>query len=282
MKPNALSLALGLALIASPVAVFAQDANASASDGSQQTTDDSANAPAADDQAAPATDSQDASADAAPATQDDAAAEEEPASNLTWNLSVTSDYVFRGISQSNRKPALQGGLDYAFGDSGFYVGTWGSNIDFQDADGPDIEIDTYVGWNHDLSDDWNLDLMATRYNYFGARDVYGDIDYNEFIGKIAYHDMYTFEVGYANDYANSGYSSLYYNLSGSWDVGNDFSLSAGVGHTDFSDGVEGYNDWNIGLTRQFGPVEASLNYYDTNVSGPRLSDSLVLSFKIGG
>lgn len=281
MKPNALGLALGLALLASPVAVFAQDANASApapaqtsDDATAPAADDSAAAPAADEQAAPAADDQ-AAADAAPA-------EEAPASNLTWNLSVTSDYVFRGISQSNRKPALQGGLDYAFGDSGFYVGTWGSNIDFQDSDGPDIEIDTYAGWNHDLSDDWNLDLMVTRYNYFGARDVYGNVDYNEFIGKVAYHDMYTFTVGYANDYANSGYSSLYYNLSGNWDVGNDFTLNAGVGHTDFSDGVEGYNDWNIGLSRQFGPVEAALNYYDTNVSGPRLSDSLVLSFKIGG
>ena len=279
MKPNALSLALGLALIASPVAVFAQDANASGTDNSQQTTDDQA-APAADDQAAPAADGQDANA--APAAQD-AAAEEEPASNLTWNLSVTSDYVFRGISQSNRKPALQGGLDYAFGDSGFYVGTWGSNIDFQDPDGPDIEIDTYAGWNHNLSDDWNLDLMVTRYNYFGARDAYGDVDYNEFIGKVGYHDMVTFEVGYANDYANLGYSSLYYNLSGNWAVGSSgTTLNAGVGHTDFSDGVEGYNDWNVGLSRQFGPVEVSLNYFDTNVSGPRLSDSLVLSLKIGG
>ena len=56
--------------------------------------------------------------------------------NFSWNLGVTSDYVFRGITQTDFDPALQGGLDYAFGDSGWYVGAWASNVDFADPDGP--------------------------------------------------------------------------------------------------------------------------------------------------
>lgn len=248
MRLNKLTLALSLALFALPMAAMAQDAS----------TEESA-----------------------PAT-DEAPAAEESGSNLTWNLSVTSDYVFRGVTQTDFDPALQGGLDYAFGDSGFYVGLWGSNVDFVDPDGPDIEIDTYVGWSHDLSDDWNLDLMLTRYNYFGARDAYGDIDYNEFVGKVTYHDMLTFTVAYANDYANLDYSSTYFNLGGNWDIGHDFTLNAGVGHTDFSDDNGSYNDWNIGVSRQFGPINAALNYYDTDIDGPRVSDSVVLSFSIDG
>ena len=195
---------------------------------------------------------------------------------------MTSDYVFRGISQNNRKPAVQGGFDYSFGDSGFYVGTWGSNIDFQDRNGPDVEVDFYAGFNHDFSDQWNGDISVIRYTYYGARNVYGSVDYNEFIGKLAWNKMLTFTVGYANDYANLSYSSLYTGLDGSWDVGNGFTFSAGVGHTNFSDNNGSYNDWLLGISREFGPVTATLNYFDTNTSGPRLSDSLVLTLKIGG
>ena len=57
------------------------------------------------------------------------AQEAEAESNFSWNAGVVSDYVFRGVSQSNREIALQGGLDYAFGDSGAYVGTWGATVD---------------------------------------------------------------------------------------------------------------------------------------------------------
>lgn len=245
MKLKKLSLALSLSLLASPMLAWAQDAEQAAGD-------------------------------------EPAAAEEEESSNLSWNLSLTSDYVFRGITQNDFQPALQGGLDYAFGDTGLYVGVWASNVDFADPDGPDMEFDTYIGWNHDFNDDWNLDLSLVRYNYIGERDAYGSIDYNEIIGKLTYAEMLTFTIGYANDYSNADYSSLYYGLTGAWDVGNEFSINAGVGHSDFSDGVDGYTDYNIGVSRQFGPVNAALNFYDTDIDGPRVSDRVVLSFTIEG
>ncbi len=105
-------------------------------------------------------------------------AQEAEESNFSWNAGVVSDYVFRGVSQSNRDVAFQGGLDYAFGDSGFYAGAWGSNVDFQAFDGPSIELDAYVGYNTDLGDNFNLDVMLTRYTYHGAESTYGNIDYN--------------------------------------------------------------------------------------------------------
>lgn len=244
MNLKKLTLALSLALFALPLAASAQD-------------------------------------EAAPAGEE-AATEEESGSNWSWNLSATSDYVFRGITQTDFDPALQGGVDYSFGDSGWYVGAWASNIDFADVDGPDLELDTYIGYNTDLSDSWNLDLMLVRYSYLGERDVYGSIDYNELVGKLTWNEMITFTLGYANDYSNADYSSLYYNLSGSWEVGNEFSINAGIGHSDFSDGVDGYTDYNIGISRQFGPVNAALNYYDTDISGPRVSDSVVFTLSIEG
>jgi len=234
MRPNTLALALVLALSSLPMAALAQE--------SGDTTDPAQEAPATE----------------APA------ADEEAESPVTWSLALTSDYVFRGITQTDYDPALQAGLTYSW-DSGVYVGAWTSNVDFQDDDGPSIEFDTYVGWSHDFSDDWNLDLSLVHYSYFGEHEVYGNIDYAEGIGKLTWNEMLTFTLAYAPDYSNSDYSSLYANIGGSWELGNDFSLNAGIGHTNFSDDVDGYTDWNIGVSRPFGPVTLALNYYDTDI-----------------
>ncbi|KFN41432.1 TorF family putative porin [Arenimonas oryziterrae] len=249
MSLKKLNLALTLALLALPMSVMAQE----------ETTE--------------------ATQEEAPSS--DAAADTATESNLTWNLALTSDYVFRGVSQTNKDGALQGGLDYAFGDSGFYAGVWGSNVDFADRDGPDIEVDGYIGYATDLSDDWNLDVSVTRYSYYGARDVYGDIDYNELIGKLAYSEMLTFTLGYTNDYANSGEASTFVGVDGSWDIGSGWKFDAGIGHTN-TDNTDNYTNWNVGVNRDFGPVNAALGYYDTDIDDPRVSDAFVLTLSIGG
>lgn len=223
--------------------------------------------------------------DAAPA---DAPAAEAPASNLSWNFSLTSDYVFRGITQTDFKPAAQGGLDYSFGDSGWAIGAWGSNVDFGTGS-PDIEVDTYIGWSHALSDKWNFNILLDRYNYLGESQSFGNIDFNELIGKVTYNDMITFTAAYSDNWAQGGYSETYFNVSGHWSVGNDCKINAGVGRSNFSDNVGSYTDWNLGISHQFGPVNAALNYYDTNgdfvdslYGNHKASDSIVLSFAFGG
>lgn len=253
MPLNKLALALAFTLSALPLSALAQEATTGTADPAQTT----------------------GTVDPAPA----AAAEATPA--LTWNLSLTSDYVFRGVSQTNRKPALQAGLNYAFGDSGFYAGLWGSNVDFNNSDGPNIELDTFVGWGKDVSPDWNVDLSIVHYGYFGDSNGYGSIAYNEFIGKATWNKMITGTFAYANDYANLGYSSSYVNLSGSWEIGNGFSVNAGAGHSKFGGGNGSLNDWTVGVSRQFGPVNAALGYFDTNTNGPRLSDAVVLTLAFG-
>ncbi|HNV85093.1 MAG TPA: TorF family putative porin [Arenimonas sp.] len=244
---NKLSLALAAALFALPTFAFAQDAE----------------------EAAPA-------AEEAPAEEK---AADESESNLSFNAALVSDYVFRGISQNNFEPALQAGADYSFGDSGFYVGAWGSNIDFGPADGSDVEVDFYLGYNVDLNDDWNLDLNVTRYNYFGGNPGV-DGDYSELIGVVTYGEQYSLTVGYTNNYVNADVNQLYVGLGGTWEVGNAVNLTAGVGHSDFEGGFN-YTDWTLGVNRDFGPVNIGLNYYDTDISG-KTSDQLVLAFSIGG
>ncbi len=204
---------------------------------------------------------------------------EEAESNFSWNAGVFSDYVFRGVSQTGKDVAFQGGVDYSFGDSGFYVGAWGSNIDFGAQAAPDIEIDAYVGYNTDIGEKVNFDVMLTRYTYHGANSGYGNIDYNELITKIALKDVATLTLAYANDYSNIDEKVFYANLGHSWDLGKEYTLNAGFGRT-FADFGE-YNDWNVGVSKAFGPLEVGLNYYDTNLPF-NASDSVVLSVKIGG
>lgn len=205
-------------------------------------------------------------------------AQEAEESNFSWNAGVVSDYVFRGVSQSNREIAFQGGLDYAFGDSGFYVGVWGSNVDFGYPAAADFELDGYAGFNTDFGDKFNFDIMLTRYTYHGD-DNDGNIDYNELITKLALKDVATLTVGYTDNYSNTDEKVTYVNLGHDWDLGNDYSLNAAFGRT-FSD-VGDYNDWNVGVSKTVGSVEFGLNYFDTNLPF-RVSDSVVLSIKIGG
>ena len=94
--------------------------------------------------------------------------------------------------------------------------------------------------------------------------------------------MVTFTVAYADDYSNLDFSSLYYNLAGELGTRQRVRLNAGIGYTDFADDNGSYNDWNIGISRQFGPVNAALNYYDTDIDGDKASDSVVLTLALGG
>ena len=223
--------------------------------------------------------------------QDDAvkadAVVEEEESMFSWNAALTSDYVFRGVSQTDEEPALQLGADLNF-DNGIYVGVWGSNVDFGEGS-PDIEIDTFIGWNWDLSDSWNLDLMLNRYNYIGEDDDFGDGDYNELIGALAWNEMITLTVGYTNDVYGLDENGYYYGLGGSWELGAGVTLDVGFGLNQFDEatGYEDYNDYSVSVNRDFGPVNAALGFYGTDADGEfnfgeTADNRFVLTLSIGG
>ena len=226
-----------------------------------------------------------ASAQENPADETDVAAEEEE-SMFSWNAALTSDYVFRGVSQSDEEPALQLGADLAF-DNGFYVGAWGSNVDFGEGS-PDIELDTYIGWNTDLADTVNLDVMLTRYNYIGESDDFGDGDYNELIGTLTWNEMIAFTAAYTNDVYALEEDGFYYAVNGSWELGGGFGLDAGVGRSLFDEAteIEDYTDWSLSVNRDFGPVNIALGYYGTDSNGDwnfgeTADDRVVRTFSIG-
>lgn len=217
---------------------------------------------------------------------------EEVESDLSFNAQVVTDYVFRGISQTNGVMAVQGGVDYAFGDSGFYIGAWGSNTNFGYQAAPDWEVDFYTGWAYDFNETFSTDLSYIYYSYYGADAGEPSSNYGEIIAKFGMTDIAVLTVAYANDYSNLDGSATYVNLGNSWDLGKGYSINAGFGRT-FQDsslesqGLLDYNDWNIGFAKNWGVITVALNYYDTNLPNDyfqplrdEASDSIVATFKI--
>ena len=119
---------------------------------------------------------------------------------VTGNVTLATDYRFRGISQTDRDPAIQGGFDLAT-DPGIYLGAWASNIQF----GGSIEMDFYGGWKSEISDGVVLDIGGIYYKYPSGNDANdAELDYVEakvalsmagFTVGVNYSPDYTFETG---------------------------------------------------------------------------------------
>jgi len=123
----------------------------------------------------------------------------EEALPISANVSMTTDYLFRGISQTGHDPAIQGGFDYAHA-SGFYVGVWGSNVgwieDYQGYASGNMEFDLYGGFRGGFADDFTYDLGAIQYYYPGTRaaaitnadttELYAALGYKWVTAKYSY------------------------------------------------------------------------------------------------
>lgn len=141
----------------------------------------------------------------------------------TWT--AVSDYDFRGYSQSAKDPALQGSADYAFGDSGFSIGAWASNVDFKPIDG-DIELDLYAGYNGKINDTFSWQVGFTRYNYPS-----GDIgEYFEYYAGFTAGN-FGFKQWFANDFYEVGESAEYTEVNYTQPIGEKFSLAFHAGYS---------------------------------------------------
>jgi uncharacterized protein (TIGR02001 family) len=195
---------------------------------------------------------------------------------LSANAAVTSNYIFRGISQSGANPAVQAGLDYAIGDSGFAVGTWASSIDFGHVDGNDaapVEWDIYGSYTYNITDMLAVSAGAIGYLYpstatgaqFNWYEGWAGASYNFGIASVSA------KVFYAPDYVNMSISELYYTGGVSFTVTDWLSLNGNIGFTDLSDPVfpviEDYMDWNISAVATYGNFSLTLGYADTDLDG---------------
>jgi uncharacterized protein (TIGR02001 family) len=141
----------------------------------------------------------------------------------TWT--AVSDYDFRGFSQSAKDPALQASADYAFGDSGFSMGAWASNIDFEPLDG-DLELDVYVNYVGKINDTFSWTTGLTYYTYPGSDDIgeYPEI----YVGFNA--GSFSFKQWYADSLYDSDVSGLYSEANYTVPIGDSFSLAFHAGY----------------------------------------------------
>jgi uncharacterized protein (TIGR02001 family) len=191
---------------------------------------------------------------------------------------VLSDYVWRGVSQTQGDPAVQFEA-FVEHDSGFFAGIWGTSVDFtgdeSDEDGIDYELDPYLGWSAELGDDVELQLQLTRVLYPGYAPGY-DYNYNEFEAKLGFARHYEASIAYSDDIFNLGGSGIYYHAQGEWALTESgFGVRAAFGHYDLDDAAgDSYSDTLLALTRTFGPVEAELQVTDTAGFGEALEEAV--------
>jgi uncharacterized protein (TIGR02001 family) len=121
------------------------------------------------------------------------------------NLSLTTDYVWRGTTQTQGDPAVQAGFKVA-GESGFYGSVWASNVEFAPATHASSEFDFALGWAGRLGDDWVLDANVLHYRYPSTTV---DLDWTELNGTLTWKNNYWVSLGWSNEALGFGESGTY-------------------------------------------------------------------------
>jgi uncharacterized protein (TIGR02001 family) len=211
---------------------------------------------------------------------------------IAANTTLTSDYRFRGISQSDKNAAIQGGFDASW-EPGFYLGTWASSVDFGDAD-PDpedpncptcdpgsygsMEIDYYAGWVGPIGDtDFGIDAGYMYYQYPGDT-VDPEGDYQEFHLKGSWRDL-SIGATYSDDYYAESGKFWYFAGDYSYSFNDAFSVGLHAGYNDFdevaflTDGADNYTDFSVTLTYSVFGVDLSAAYVGTNLDDEEYYDT---------
>jgi uncharacterized protein (TIGR02001 family) len=191
---------------------------------------------------------------------------------LSGAFGFTSDYMFRGISQTSSDPAVQGSLEYSvetgFRDTSVYLSAWGSNVKFTDAS---IEIDVAAGVRGSLAG-ITYDIGPVFYAYPGAADNL-NYDFWEAGLRLGYDfgiAAVVASVYYSPDFFAASGNATYYQVG--VDVPLPFSVTLGAryGHQSIDNNVRfgspDYSDWNIGVSREFLTIVWDLRYFDTDLT----------------
>lgn len=197
---------------------------------------------------------------------------------MTGNIGFVSEYRYRGINQTNGKPAIQGGFDWAH-EQGFYVGTWASNVSWLSDLGASnsLEWDFYGGYKGKAAN-LSYDVGALYYWYPGTYpstftrpntfEIYGAVTWEQFTLKYSHGLSNIF--GYT-DSKGSGYLDL----TGTFELPGGFNLVAHLGHQMIPASTPNnrvrsdcsYSDWKLGVTTEAVGFTFGLSYIDTNAKG---------------
>jgi len=172
------------------------------------------------------------------------------------NASMTSNYIWRGLTQTENEAAVQGGIDYA-SDSGFYVGTWASNVNYGSPDAYSYEHDIYAGFAFDTGAiGWDVGYLYYNYDKeaeFDFGEVYLGVGIGGFSAKLNVLANTEADEAEGQDF---GFGEAHYlSLDYGFEIGNGIAIGLHVGHHDgdfaeaFNGNAEGYYDYNVTLSK---------------------------------
>ena len=183
---------------------------------------------------------------------------------VTTNLGATSDYRFRGISQTQNAPALQGGIDYA-DKSGVYIGNWNSSVSSQlYTNGSGLESDLYAGYKKEVV---GVTLDVGSYNYFYPRASVGSTNYNTkevYVGAAKGPVSVKVSQSLGDYFATSNSKGTkYYQADVTYPIaGTKASVLAHAGKTDIANNTTlDYTDYNFGVGYNIAGFDVTAKYY---------------------
>ncbi len=203
--------------------------------------------------------------------------------SFSANVGITTDYIFRGISQTSGNPAVQGGIDYTHA-GGLYAGAWGSNVswitDFGATGSASLELDTYFGFRNTLENEFSYDVGFIRYNYPGSyTPVAGTVkaDTDEVYMAVGYKWLGAkYSHGLGKFLTVPGASGTHYiEVNANVPLGDSgLTLGAHAGRQTYegtnADALAAagtsatYSDYKLGVSGEFGGFVVTLAYTDTD------------------
>ena len=193
---------------------------------------------------------------------------------VSGNVALTSDYKFRGISQSDSAPSIQGGFDVGF-DNGFYIGTWGAAVDFDCSSAPDscgglnggIELDYYAGFAADLNDSVSYDVGYIYYDYPQDEGLLGD--YGEIYGSLSFGD-FGIGMNYSDEYWGETGKFTYTYVTYSMALSEGYALDFLVGSGDYDEAgylneATDHMNWSVALSTSAAGLDFTIAYEDTDL-----------------
>ena len=190
---------------------------------------------------------------------------------ISANVTLATDYAFRGVSQTDNQFAIQGGFDWSHS-SGIYLGTWASNVDSQFFGGgtdPQIELDLYGGFASEFSNGLGYDIGYLRYQYpggsdFNTNEFYGSLSYMGFSASVNYSD----ELAFVGSDSSAWYWAAGYEHTFPYEIGFSAHIGYNAGSAYSDDDALGgtYTDWSLGLSKNVAGVDLGLTYVDNTIS----------------
>lgn len=197
-----------------------------------------------------------------------------PEHSLTYNAGLTSDYRYRGISQSRLGPAASLGIDYTNTPTGFYVGAWASTIKWiKDAGASkgSAEVDIYAGKRGELAKDVTYDAGFLYYYYpqnkLADTGSFSNANTTEAYVQLGFGPAYLkYSHSLTDLFGNiNSKNSSYYDIGANLGIAEGTLLNLHVGHQVINNNPTGdYTDWKVGVTKDFGIAAVSLAYIGTN------------------